>query len=138
MARTAKTSPADLRQRAGTAREHLQVALERLALVEGRPGPSAAAQVAASNAISAGIAATDAICGAVLGERANDQDHRTAVELLATVKPDGSTLAGKLRRLLKDKSLLQYGGYCTSAVARTAVRDAQALVDAMGNYGIKG
>jgi len=138
MARTVKTTPTDLRQRAGTAREHLEVALERLALVDGKLEPSAAAQVAASNAINAGIAATDAICGAVLGERANDPDHRAAVDMLATVKPDGSTLAGKLRRLLKNKSLLQYGGYCTSAVARTAVRDAQALVDAMGNYGIKG
>ena len=138
MARTAKTTPAELRQRAGTAREHLQVALERLNYVDGMADPSAEAQVAASNAISAGIAATDAICGTVIGERANDQDHRAAVELLATVKPDGSTLAGKLRRLLKDKSLLQYGGYCTPAVARKAVRDAQSLVDAMGNYGIKG
>ena len=138
MRRTVKMSPSDLRQRAGTAREHLQVALERLALVDGKADPSAEAQVAASNAISAGIAATDAICGAVLGERANDQDHRAAVELLATVKPDGTTLASRLRRLLKDKSLLQYGGYCTPAVARKAVRDAQALVDAMGSYGIKG
>ena len=111
MARTLKTTSADLRQRAGTAREHLQVALERLAYVDGELDPSAEAQVAASNAISAGIAATDAICGADLGERANNQDHRATVELLATVKPDGSTLAGRLRRLLKDKSLLQYGGY---------------------------
>src|SRR5450756_2276296 len=137
MARTAKTTPAELRQRAGAAREHLQVALERLAYVHGKPDPSAEAQVAASNAISAGIAATDAICGAVLGERANDQDHRAAVELLATVKPDGSALASRLRRLLKDKSLLQYGGFCTPAVARTAVRDAQALVDALRRYGIR-
>ena len=105
--------------------------------MDGKPDPSAEAQVAASNAISAGIAATDAICGTVLGEHAN-HDHRVAIELLATVKPDGATLAGKLRRLLKDKSLLQYGGYCTPAVARRAVRDAQALVNAMGNYGIKG
>ena len=66
------------------------------------------------------------------------QDHRAAVELLATVTPGGSTLAAKLRRLLKDKSLLQYGGYCTPTVACTAVRDAHALVDAMSNYGIKG
>lgn len=138
MVRTVKTTPAELCQRAGTAREHLQVALERLNYVDGMADPSAEAQVAASNAISAGIAATDAICGTVLGERANDQDHRAAVELLATVKPDGATLAGKLRRLLKDKSLLQYGGYCTPAVARKAGRDAQSLVDAMGNYGIKG
>jgi len=137
MPRTVKMSPADLRQRAGTAREHLQVALERLDYVEGQADPSAAAQVAASNAISAGIAAVDAICGAVLGERASDQDHRASVELLATVKPGGSTLASRLRRLLKDKSLLQYGGYCTPAVARTAVRDAHVLVEAMVRYGIK-
>jgi hypothetical protein len=50
--------------------------------------------------------------------------------------PDGPALSSKLRRLLKDKSLLQYGGYCTPAVARTAVRDAQTLVDAMSDYGI--
>lgn len=137
MRRTVKMSPSDLRQRAGTAREHLQVALERLAYVDGQADLSAAAQVAASNAISAGIAAADAICGAVLGERANDQDHRVSIELLATVKPGGSTLASRLRRLLKDKSLLQYGGYCTPAVARTAVRDAQVLVEAMGRYGIR-
>jgi hypothetical protein len=43
----------------------------------------------------------DAICRAVLGELANDRDHRPAVELLATVEPDGSTLAGTLRRILK-------------------------------------
>jgi hypothetical protein len=115
MARTVKTTPADLRQRARDPREHVQVAPERLALVDGKADPSAQAQVAASNAISAGIAAADAICGAVIGERANDPDHRSAVELLATVKPDGSTLAGTLRRLLKHKSLLQYGGYCSAS-----------------------
>ena len=65
------------------------------------------------------------------------EEHRAAVELLATVKPGGSTLASRLRRLLKDKSLLQYGGYCTPAVTRTAVRDAHVLVEAMGRYGIK-
>ena len=137
MARTAKTTSAEVRQRAGAAREHLQVALERVEYADGTADPSATAQVAASNAISAGIAATDAICGAVLGERANDQDHRSAVELLSTVEPGGSALASRLRRLLKDKSLLQYGGFCTPAVARTAVRDAQALVDALRRYGIR-
>ena len=96
MARTAKTTSAEVRQRAGAAREHLQVALERVEYGDGTADPSAAAQVAASNAISAGIAATDAICGAVLGERANDQDHRSAVELLSTVEPGGSALAGRL------------------------------------------
>ena len=60
------------------------------------------------------------------------------VLLLATVEPGGSMRASKVRRLLKDKSLMQYGDYCTSAVARTAVRDTQVLAQAMGNYGIKG
>jgi hypothetical protein len=138
MAHIVKMTPSDVRQRAGTAREHLQVALERLAYVNGKADPSAEAQVAASNAISAGIAASDTICGAVLGERVNDQDHRGAVDLIATVVPNGLVLATKLRRILKDKSLLQYGGYCTPAVARVIVRDAQVLVDAMRIYGVKG
>ena len=34
--------------------------------------------------------------GTVHGERANDQDHRSAVELLFTVEPGGSPLAGRL------------------------------------------
>ncbi|WP_169515693.1 hypothetical protein [Glaciibacter superstes] len=106
--------------------------------MDGKAGPSAEAQVAASNAISAGIAAADAMCGAVLGERANDQDHRVAVDLLATVRPGGPVLAGKLRRLLKDKSLLQYGGYCTPSVARTMTRDAQTLVEGMRVFGVTG
>ena|SRR5664280_2357946 len=89
MPRTRKATPVDVRHRAGAAREHLQVTLERLDYVEGETERSAEAQVAASNAISAGIAAADAICGAVLGERASDQDHRAAVTLLATVTPDG-------------------------------------------------
>jgi hypothetical protein len=45
----------------------------------------------------------DAIWRAVPGERADDQDHRAAVELLATVEPYGSKLAGTLRRILKEQ-----------------------------------
>ena len=136
MARTKKLTQSDVRQRAGTAREHLQVALERKEYIDGQIGPSAEAQVCASNAISAGIAAADAICGAVLGERANDQDHTAAADLLAAVQPNGPALAKLLRRLLTDKSQLQYGGYCTAAVARKMTGHAEVLVGAMKGFGI--
>lgn len=80
MARTKRMLPSDVAQRAGAAREHLQVALERQELIAKHTSPLAEAQVCASNAISAGIAAADAIRGAVLGERANDQDHKAAAD----------------------------------------------------------
>jgi hypothetical protein len=51
---------------------------------------------------SAGLA-WDAACGAVPGELRQQPDHRAAVDLLATVKADGPTLAGKLRRILKGR-----------------------------------
>lgn len=47
--------------------------------------------VAAGVAVLAAIAASDAICCRLLGERARGQDHRDAVDLLATVRfGDGS------------------------------------------------
>ena len=42
-------------------------------------------RVAVSNAVHAGIAASDAICCAVLGEHAVGDDHQTAANLLASV-----------------------------------------------------
>ena len=119
------------RERAGTAREHLQVASERYQDAIASPGPSPSAQVSASNSILAGIAAADAITGVTLGARANDQDHAMAAALLATVLPDGTALAVKLRRLLRDKSLLQYGGYCTPAKSLEMLKLASALVESM-------
>ena len=86
----------DSRQRAGTAREHLQVAEKRYEFAKDSAAPSSSAQVSASNSILAGIAAADAITGVALGARANDQDHAMAAVLLATVLPDGQALAVKL------------------------------------------
>jgi hypothetical protein len=71
-----------------------------------------------------------------LGERANDQNHTAAADLLAAVQPDGPALAKLLRRLLTDKSQLQYGGYCTAAVARKMTGHAEVLVGAMKGFGI--
>ncbi|WP_432505161.1 hypothetical protein [Kineococcus arenarius] len=136
MPRPLRTRPMnrnDCRQRAATAREHLAVARKRSEVADTQPGPSEMAQVAASNAVLAGTAAADALCGAVLGECSHEQDHRTATSLLRRVEgADG--LAAKLQRLLADKSALQYGGYCTDAVARTSVAQAHALVEALGAH----
>ncbi|MCU1482062.1 MAG: hypothetical protein JWQ19_2848 [Subtercola sp.] len=137
MARIVDVNPALVRQRAGAASEFLQVAEERLEFIRAESGESAEAQVAASNAIAAGISAADAICGKALGRRANDGDHRGAVELLDSVKPGGSKLALRLSKLLSDKSQLQYGGYCSAAVARSLAREARKLVEAMNEFGIR-
>lgn len=136
MARVTKMAPTDVRQRAATAREHYQVTLERLVIAAGRPGPSSEAQVAASNAVSAAIAASDAICGAANGERVSDQDHRAAIAMLRAVRPDGAALARHLNALLNDKTLLQYGTFCTDNAADAARKHAEALVDALDTHGI--
>ena len=121
----------DARQRAGTAREHLQVAEERYEYAKDSAAPSSGAQVSASNSILAGIAAADAITGVALGVRANDQNHAMAATLIATVLPDGKALAVRLSRLLRDKSLLQYGSYCTTAKSLEMLKFARALVESI-------
>lgn len=131
--RTRAMTRTDCQHRAATAKEHLAVARERSQVADTRPGPSGTAQVAASNAVLAAIAAADAICGSVLGECSNEQDHRTATSLLKRV-PGGEVLATKLHRLLADKTALQYGGFCTDAVARTSISQATALVQALDSY----
>ncbi|GGF21542.1 hypothetical protein [Subtercola lobariae] len=133
MSRQALMTRADAKERATTAREFLRVAEDQLALIDGAAGLSAGAQVAASNAIMAGIATADAICGKELGVRANDADHRAAAAQLATVEPDGVALSKRLMRLVKDKSLLHYGGYCTSTKAAEMTRQAYELVVALAS-----
>lgn len=136
MARVVTVTPAQARERAALAREHLQIAAERLEMCRLRPERSSEAQAAASNAVLAAIAASDALCGHALGQRAADQDHRSATALLASVQPDGTRLANKLGRLLSDKTVLQYGTFCTRATAAQAVRDAELLVDALAPRGL--
>lgn len=59
--------------------------------------------VAASLAILAGIAASDAACCAIPGRRARGQDHREAVALLTGVAGAGSAMAKDVARLLDIK-----------------------------------
>ena len=51
--------------------------------------------------------------------------------MLNMVRPDGPALSRKLSRLLNDKSIFQYGTFCTRAVAEKACKDAQALIAAL-------
>jgi hypothetical protein len=50
-------------------------------------------KAAASSAVLAGIAAADAACCTVLGERSRSQDHRDATRLVRDVAPGGADAA---------------------------------------------
>lgn len=65
--------------------------------------------VAASLAVLAGIAASDAACCARLGFRGRGQSHAETVEVLAMVEPRGADMAKDLQRLLNRKDDSQYG-----------------------------
>lgn len=85
---------------------------------------------AASLAVLAAIAASDAVCCVTLGQRSRGQDHRQAISLLAQVTPDGQAMARDLERLLAIKDDAHYGLlHVSSQRATTALRQARRLVD---------
>lgn len=90
----------------------------------------ASASVAASLAVLAGIAASDAACCAALRMRSRAQDHKAAVDLVRQIEPGGKGAAGKLDRLLDLKDSAQYGVISLSATdLKVAMRNATALLD---------
>jgi hypothetical protein len=107
------------------------VFLETAELVATVDDDLASPGVAAALAVLAGIAASDATCCAVLGERSRGQDHRQATSLLGRVEPGGKALARDLARLLDIKDGAHYGlVYVTGKKAAAAVRQARRLVEA--------
>jgi hypothetical protein len=91
---------------------------------------AASANVAASLAVLAGIAASDTGCCAALGRRSRGQDHKHAVALLQQVSPGGPEAAKHLDRLLNIKDTAQYGVIDVSNTElRSAIRHAKALVE---------
>jgi hypothetical protein len=89
--------------------------------------------VAASLAVLAGIAASDAACCARLGVRARGQSHAEAVELLGTVEPRGADMAKDLQRLLNRKDDSQYGvAFVSAAEAGRMVGWAKRLLGLAG------
>lgn len=113
--------------RLAQARKFLEVAR----LVEDAEGdlPSSAS-VAASLAVLAGIAASDAACFAALGRRSRGQSHHAAETLLKQITPGGTKAAQAFSRLIDLKDTAQYGIInLTPTKLRNALRDATQLVD---------
>ena len=86
--------------------------------------------VAASLAVLAGIAASDAACCAALGKRSRSQDHHDAESLLAEVRPGGADAAREPRRLLAMKDDAQYDViHVGSGDLKAALRRGRSLVE---------
>jgi hypothetical protein len=103
-ARIRDLDAAAVRSRASDARK-----LQELAELVIAEHDSASWKAAGSNAVLAGIAAADAICGYVLGHSSKNADHREAVELLKRATSPDPGPPNDLRRLIGEKSLFQYG-----------------------------
>ncbi|HEY5815846.1 MAG TPA: hypothetical protein VIS95_05840 [Solirubrobacterales bacterium] len=86
--------------------------------------------VAASVAILAGIAATDAVCCHVLGRRSRSDNHHDAEDLLREITGGGKQAAGQLRKLITLKDAAHYGFISVSASQlKQSIRQTQHLVD---------
>lgn len=90
------------------------------------------ANVVIVNAVLAGIAAADAICGRALGVSARGEAHEEAIRLLQSVASVGPRSANDLRRLLAIKTNSSYSAMVLStATAEDAIRWAGRLLNAM-------
>lgn len=114
--RTKKVSAAQVRAYAGKAQEYADAAASEL---------EAERFIAATSlAVHAGINASDAVCGARLGERAAGDSHDQVLALLKTAGKDGVAVEKELRRLLPLKTKAEYepddvaAGVATKAVER--------------------
>ncbi|THG34331.1 hypothetical protein E6C70_08600 [Glaciibacter flavus] len=114
--------------------QHAHAFLNAAALVDELgedAGVATTGNVIGSLAVLAGIAAADAICGAVLGARSAGQDHGEAVSLLSSTKP-GKALAPSLRRLIESKNETQYSsGILADGRTAELVTSATRLVNGM-------
>jgi hypothetical protein len=129
MARASRTwvvSAEEARVRLRSAEAYLEVA--ELVLDEKSRGEMTG--VAAGLAVLAGIAGSDAICAARLGQIHRGDDHRAAAALLEQATPDGKKLASTFLRLIDIKDEAHYGmAVIASQRARSAVRWARQLVE---------
>jgi len=114
--RTKRVSAAQVRAYAGKAQEYVDAAASEI---------EAERFIAATSlAIHAGINASDAVCGARLGERAAGDSHDQVLALLRTAGKDGIEVEKELRRLLPLKTNAEYEpddvavGVATKAVER--------------------
>jgi hypothetical protein len=86
--------------------------------------------VAASVAVLAGIAASDAACCKELGKRSRSDQHHDAEALLGRITPGGKQAASQLHQLLDLKDAAHYGFISVTAPQlKRALRQAQKLVE---------
>ncbi len=132
MAKASRTRPCDAsqaQQRMERAREFLEVA-ELVVDEKDQDASPVYASSAASLAILAGIAASDAVCCKALQERSRSQSHRDAEQLLVQITPGGKKAAEDLRELLNLKDKAQYGFLKMSVPeVRKVMRRANRLLD---------
>lgn len=129
--RTDTCGPAEARVRMDQALAFLEVA----ELVGDQDDDLATPNVAASLAVLAGIAASDAVCCAALGTRSRSQDHRQALDLLRQVAAIGEAMARDLGRLLSVKDDAHYGVLHVSGQrVAAALRQARRVVYAAEEY----
>lgn len=125
-----RTQPCD-RGDARTRLEHARSFLDVAELVGTDRDELATPSVSTALAVLAAIAASDAVCCAVLQRRPRGQDHLQAVALLRTVAPDGPDMARDLERLLAIKDDAHYGLLdISSQRATSALRQARRLLAA--------
>jgi hypothetical protein len=87
--------------------------------------------VAATLAVQAGIAASDALCGKALGCYSRSQQHADAANLIRTIQPGGPELASTFGQLIASKDHAQYAPKTMGeSSAKAAVRQAADLVGA--------
>jgi hypothetical protein len=124
--RQAPCGPGEAVRKARLARAYLDLAEQ----VAGQDGDEAC-NVAAGNAVLAGIAASDALTCLRLGRHSQGQAHQEATALLRTIRPDGPRLARDLSSVLGVKDAAHYGSVFVSATTlRTTLRAVVRLVEA--------
>ncbi len=119
---TKTAGTAEARARRKIAQKYFEVA-DVVATEDG-----AAINICIGLAVLAGIAASDAICIAAIGERYSGHDHAGAADLISRVD---ASLGRRLRQLVDLKPGSHYGDALLSTADRkNALRSAQILVEA--------
>ena len=125
--RSQRCSEADARRRLQHSKQFLEVA-ELAAEDQRDDGSLEYGNAAATLAVLAGIAATDAACCKALGRRSRADDHDRAASLVGEVA-GGPAAAKDLRALIALKTDAQYGFYAVGHDELTkALRKARSLV----------
>jgi HEPN domain len=121
--------PAQAASRLARAREFLDVA-ELVVDERDEDASPVYASAAASLAVLAGIAASDAACCKALQERSRSDNHHDVERLLSQITPGGKEASRDLRELLNLKDKAQYGFLkLTGSELQKVMRRARRLLD---------